>query len=352
MTWRDKLIDIQPYTAGEQPTRGDIIKLNSNENPFPPAPGVEAVIKNFPVDTLRKYPQIDGKDLRQAAADYYGLNPESVFTANGSDEVLALAFRGFFNSPKPILFPDITYSFYPVWCKYYGIIYERPPVDEGFRIHPEDYFRENGGIIIANPNAPTGIELTREQIIAIMDHNRDSVVIIDEAYVDFGGKSSIDLISRYDNLLIVQTFSKGRSLAGMRVGLAFGSPELISVLTAVKNSFNSYPLDSLAQAAAIASLADDVYFRKRVKQVITVRENTKAALERLGFLVTDSKANFLFAANEEVNAESLKTWLLGQDILIRHFDLPGINNHVRITIGTEAQMDSLIEKIEEYLLVK
>jgi histidinol-phosphate aminotransferase len=351
MTWRDKLVNLQPYTAGEQPSSGDVIKLNSNENPFPPAPGVETVIKNFPVEMLRKYPQIDGKDLRQAAADYYELSPESVFAANGSDEVLALVFRSFFNSAKPILFPDITYSFYPVWCKFYGIPYERPPVDEGLRINPEDYFRENGGIIIANPNAPTGIELSREQIIAIMEHNRDSVVIIDEAYVDFGGRSSIDLINCYDNLLIVQTFSKGRSLAGVRVGLAFGNPELISVLTAVKNSFNSYPLDSIAQAAAIASLADDVYFRKRVKQVMTVRENTKSALERLGFSITDSKANFLFAVNEDISAKSLQEWLKGQDILIRHFDLPRISNHVRITIGTEAHMDRLIEKIKEYLLL-
>ncbi|MDR0569771.1 MAG: histidinol-phosphate transaminase [Clostridiales Family XIII bacterium] len=347
--WRDCLIDIEPYVAGEQPTKPGVLKLNANENPYPPAPGVEDAVRGFSVASLRRYPQIDNDALRQAAAEYYGVAPGSVFAANGSDEALAFAFRAFFNSGRPVLFPDVTYSFYPVWCDFYGIPYERIPLDGEFRANPQDYARENGGVVLANPNAPTGIEMGREGLERLIEGNSGSVVIIDEAYADFGGMSAVGLTARHENLLVVRTFSKGRSLAGMRVGLAFGSQELVGALAAVKNSFNSYPLDSVAQAAAIASLADEAYFRERSAQVAATRERVKKELFGMGFRGTDSVANFLFVTHEGVSAKKLQDWLKERDILVRRFDLPRIGEYLRITVGTDEDMDVLLARIKAYL---
>ena len=348
-SWRENLIDIVPYTAGEQPKTDGVIKLNANENPYPPAPGVEAALRGFRADSLRKYPSSNSDDLCKITADYYNIDPRSVLVSNGSDEALALAFRGFFNSDKPVLFPDVTYSFYPVWCKLFSIPYKLINTDEQFKIHPEHYFIDNGGIIIANPNAPTGISLSRDQIEQLLDNNKESIVVVDEAYVDFGGDSVIDLINNYKTLLIIKTLSKSRSLAGLRVGFALGNPELISVLTAVKNSFNSYPVDSLAQLAAAAALSDETYFRKRIDQVAATRERCKRELESLGFYATDSRANFLFISHNTVEAEDIQLRLKERGILVRRFDAPRIANYLRVTVGTEPEMDELIRQIREFL---
>ncbi|MDR1136363.1 MAG: histidinol-phosphate transaminase [Clostridiales Family XIII bacterium] len=347
--WRDNLIKIEAYVAGEQPTGKDVIKLNANENPYPPAPGVETAIKGVSPEALRKYPQIDSGDLRQALADYHSLARESVFAGNGSDEVLAFAFRGFFNSDRPILFPEISYSFYPVWCNMFNIPCKRPPLAEGLRIDPQDYKKDNGGVVIANPNAPTGLSLEQREIEDILKANKASIVIIDEAYVDFGAFSSVGLTEKYDNLLVVQTFSKGRSLAGARIGAAFGNPELIRVLDAVKDSFNSYPLDSIASAIGIASLADEAYFKKRIRQIVAARERTRETLEKMGFYATDSKSNFLFVKHPTADAARLQAYLKENGVLVRRFDQRGIEQFLRITVGTEAQMDRLLGLVEEYM---
>jgi histidinol-phosphate aminotransferase len=327
----------------------DVIKLNANENPYPPAPGVEAAIRGVQAEALRKYPQIDSTDLRQALADYHGLASGSVFAGNGSDEVLAFAFRAFFNSSLPVLFPEITYSFYPVWCRVFGIPYRRVPLAEGFRIDVAGYAGGNGGVVIANPNAPTGLCLERGQIEGLLRANSGSVVIIDEAYIDFGGLSSAGLTERHENLLVTQTFSKGRSLAGLRIGAAFGSPELIRTLDAVKNSFNSYPIDSVAAAAGVASLSDEAYFKKRARQIAATRERAREALEGMGFYATKSEANFLFVSHPGVDAVALQAYLKENGVLVRHFSQRGIERFLRISVGTEVQMDRLLALIEKYL---
>jgi histidinol-phosphate aminotransferase len=347
--WRDNLIRIKPYKAGEQPKSGDVIKLNANENPYPPAPGVEAVLRGFGADGFRRYPQADGADLRRALAREYRLDSASVFVANGSDEALALAFRSFFNSNKPVLFPDITYSFYPVWCEFFEIPFRMVELDGDFRVRTEDYAAENGGVILANPNAPTGIALDVREIERLVSSNEDSVVIVDEAYIDFGARSAVGLLSKYENLLIVQTFSKGRALAGLRLGMAFGSPELIAVLDAVKNSFNSYPVDSLAAAAGVASLSDGAYFAARAAQVAATRERTAALLRDMGFFVTDSAANFLFVTHTDAPAAELLAYLKERGVLVRHFSLPRIDRYLRITVGTDAEMDLLLAAVSDFL---
>jgi histidinol-phosphate aminotransferase len=347
--WRENLIRIKPYKAGEQPKSGDVIKLNANENPYPPAPGVEAVLRGFSADGFRRYPQTDGTDLRRALAREHGLDPFSVFVANGSDEVLALAFRGFFNSNKPVLFPDITYSFYPVWCEFFEIPFRMVELDGELRVRPEDYAAENGGVVLANPNAPTGIALDLSEIERLVASNGDSVVIVDEAYIDFGARSAVKLLSKYENLLIAQTFSKGRALAGLRLGMAFGSPELISVLVAVKNSFNSYPVDSFAVAAGVASLADGAYFAARAAQVVATRERVAASLREMGFFMTDSAANFLFVTHPGAPAAELLAYLKERGILVRHFSLPRIDRYLRITVGTDAEMDRLLAVVSDFL---
>jgi histidinol-phosphate aminotransferase len=328
--WRDNFIRIKPYVAGERPETDGVVKLNANENPYPPAPGVEAVLRGADADGLRRYPPTDGGELRRALADDRGTDIASVFVANGSDEALALAFRAFFNSDKPVLFPSVTYSFYRVWCDLFGIPFRRVVTGADLRVRPEDYFSENGGVVIANPNAQTGVALGADEIERVVFSNADSVVIVDEAYVDFGARSVVGLISKYGNLLVTQTFSKGRALAGLRLGMAFGDPELISVLDAVKNSFNSYPVDSLAAAAGVASLADRPYFEARAAQVAATRERVAAALRGLGFSLTDSAANFLFMTHEDVDA-------------------PVTRRYLRVTVGTDAEMDAFTGVAEEFL---
>ncbi|MDR2132259.1 MAG: histidinol-phosphate transaminase [Clostridiales Family XIII bacterium] len=347
--WKENFIRVNPYKAGEQPKSGGAIKLNANENPYPPAPGVAALLRAVDADGLRRYPQADGADLCRALADAHGLDPSSVFVANGSDEVLALAFRAFFNSKKPVLFPDVTYSFYPVWCELFGISHLRIALDEDFRIRAEDYAGENGGVVIANPNAPTGIALPLSDIERIASSNAESVVIVDEAYVDFGARSAVELTARHENLLVTQTFSKGRALAGLRLGMAFGHADLIAVLGAVKNSFNSYPVDSVAAAAGVASIADEAYFAERRARVIATRERVAAALRDMGFSMTDSAANFLFVTHAKADASALFEYLKERGILVRHFALPRIERHLRVTVGTDEEMDRLLEAVSDFL---
>ena len=347
--WADKLRQVDPYVPGEQSKNKNIIKLNANENPYPPSPKVVEALKNFDADGLAKYPNSSAAPLVEALAKYYGVETNQIFTGNGSDDVIALSFMSFFNSEKPIFFPDITYSFYPVWCRLFNIPYETPAIDENFKINPQDYYKENGGVILPNPNAPTGISEGKEFIKDILDHNRDCIVIIDEAYVDFGGYSCVELLKEYDNLLIVQTFSKSRYLAGMRIGVAIGSAELIGVLNAIKNCYNSYTMDSVAIACGKATVEDDEYFRETLKKVISTRDRSTEEFKKLGFTVYPSHSNFIFVTKDDVNAKDLFEALKKDNIFIRYFNLPRINNHLRITIGTDEQMDILIEHVKKYL---
>ncbi len=338
----DKLRNILPYIPGEQPNADNVVKLNANENPYPPAPGVMEALRAFAPSKLALYPDAKGMALKKALATRAGVKPTQVFLGNGSDEVLALAFQAFFCSDKPILYPDITYSFYPVWCELFHVPYETVPLDGNFRIDPRGYDRTNGGVVIANPNAPTGIAEPLSFVEDILEHNRDCVVIIDEAYVDFGAESCVPLIERYENLLVVQTMSKSRSLAGMRIGYAFGSETLISTLEAVKNSYNSYTMDALALEAGVAAVADEDYFRETCDKVIGMREYFAKELAGLGFEVLPSKTNFLFVTHPKMSAQWMADALRGKLILVRYFNLPRINNYLRITIGPKKQMDTLL----------
>ncbi|MBR4555364.1 MAG: histidinol-phosphate transaminase [Ruminococcus sp.] len=347
--FQDKLINIEPYTAGEQPKSADIIKLNANENPYPPSPEVQKAISGFDAGALRLYPPMDAAPLRKAIAEYYGIGQDSVFAGNGSDDVLAAAFRAFFNSDKPLLYPDITYSFYPVWCELLKIPYETVPVDEGFNVHVEDFFRENGGVVLPNPNAPTTIGLGLDAIEELVKHNRNSIVIIDEAYADFSEVSCVPLIKKYDNLVITQTFSKSRSLAGMRVACAIADPYLIGYLDAVKDSYNSYPMDAVSILAGAAAISDREYFEQVRKKIIATRERVTVQLRELGFTVPDSSANFLFASHCERPAEEIFSYLREQGIYVRFFRKPRIDNYLRITIGTDQQMDKLISALRSFL---
>ena len=347
--WRNNLIKIEPYVAGEQPASADIIKLNANENPYPPSPSVEKILRNKNVSELKKYPEANALPLKKALAERYGLREENVFCGNGSDDVLATAFRAFFNSDKPILYPDITYSFYPVWCELLKIPYETKAVDENFRINVSDYYGENGGVVIPNPNAPTSIAEGRNFITDLLEHNRDSIVIIDEAYVDFSDYSCVELINKYDNLLVTQTFSKSRSLAGMRVGMAFGSEELIRYMGAVKDSYNSYPLDQLAIEIASASMKDEEYFRCVVERIKSTRNRTRDTLCGLGFNVPESSTNFLFASHPDYKAKDIFEYLRSKKIYVRFFDKPRINNYLRITIGTDEQMSLLCSELQKFI---
>ena len=347
--WEKNIRRVVPYTPGEQPNQQDMIKLNTNENPYPPAPGVAEALKNIETDALRLYPDPAAKDLVHAIAGEYGLSDEQVFVGVGSDDVLAMSFLTFFNSEKPILFPDITYSFYDVWADLFQIPYERPELDEHFHIKKEDYFRENGGIIFPNPNAPTGVSLPLDEIEEIISHNRDVIVIVDEAYVDFGTESALPLIDKYENLLVVQTFSKSRSMAGMRIGFAMGSPKLIAYLNDVKYSFNSYTMDRITIEAATAAIKDRAYFEETTAKVIKTREWTKKELKRLGFTFCDSKSNFIFAKPANVSATKLFEDLKADNIFVRHFSSPErINDYLRISIGTDEQMHTLIKFLENY----
>lgn len=347
--WQDKLRKVKPYVPGEQSKNKNIIKLNANENPYPPSPKVMEVLKNMDSKKFSMYPNAGGAPLVDALAKYYGVERDQIFTGNGSDDVLALSFMSFFNSEKPILFPDITYSFYPVWCQLFKTPYKTKAIDDNFMINPKDYYEENGGVILPNPNAPTGISEGKEFIKNILDHNRDCVVIIDEAYVDFGGYSCVELLKEYENLVIVQTFSKSRSMAGMRIGVAIGNKELIGVLNAVKNCYNSYTMDSVAIECGTASVEDDAYFRQTLNKVIATRDKSTRAFKELGFTVFPSHSNFIFVTKDDVDAKDLFETLKKENIFIRYFNLPRINNHLRITIGTDEQMDILIEHVKKYI---
>lgn len=340
--WSPFVKDLVPYVPGEQPKLSKLVKLNTNENPYGPSPQAIAAMRAEVGDELRLYPDPNGERLKQAVADYYGVQSNQVFVGNGSDEVLAHAFHGLFQHGRPLLFPDVTYSFYPVYCGLYGIAYETIALDEQFRIDVADYARPNGGIIFPNPNAPTGCLLPLDAIERLLQFNRDSVVLVDEAYVDFGGHSAIALIDRYPNLLVTQTLSKSRSLAGLRVGLAVGHPELIEALERIKNSFNSYPLDRIAIAGAAAAFEDRAYFEQTCQQVIASREQVVAAMTALGFEVLPSSANFIFARHPQHDAGGLAAGLREQGVIVRHFRQPRIEQFLRITIGTPEQNQALL----------
>ena len=344
-SWKDNLRTIDPYVPGEQPNIEGMIKLNTNENPYPPSPAVEKAMKEFDLDSLRLYPDPNSELLINAIAKRYEVNNDQVFVGVGSDDVLAIAFMTFFNSNKPILFPDITYSFYDVWAELFNIPYERPALDDNFNVRTEDYYKENGGVVIANPNAPTGIKQSEDMLRDIIEHNRDVVVIIDEAYVDFSGESALSLTKEYDNVLIVQTYSKSRSLAGMRIGYAMGNPELIKAMNDVRFSYNSYPMTRLSVAIGAAAIEDEEYFQKTNKMIIDTREWTKKKLTELGFSYGDSMTNFIFVTHRSVNANEIFTKLREKKIFVRHFNSPRIDNFLRISIGTQEEMEKLIEEL-------
>ena len=348
-TWEANIRKVVPYTPGEQPNQPDMIKLNTNENPYPPAPGVQRALAGFNPDTLRLYPEPTCKVLVDAIASYYGLGSDQVFVGVGSDDVLAMIFLTFFNSGKPVFFPDITYSFYDVWADMLRIPYETKALDDAFEIRVEDYYGENGGVIFPNPNAPTGILMPLDKIEDIIAHNRDVIVVVDEAYIDFGGVSALPLIEKYDNLLIVQTFSKSRSMAGMRIGYAMASPELIKYLNDVKYSFNSYTMDQTALDLGVASIEDQAYFEETLHKIIQTRERVKLRLTELGFTFRDSRSNFIFASHKSCPAEELFEKLKEKDIYVRYFNKPRIHNYLRITIGTDAEMDEFLSEVENYL---
>ncbi|TVP57378.1 MAG: histidinol-phosphate transaminase [Halomonadaceae bacterium] len=343
--WNDRVRGLTPYTPGEQPKLENLVKLNTNENPFGPSPQVIAAIKGVLDEGLRLYPDPDGQSLRRAIADWYQVTPQQVFLGNGSDEVLAHIFQGLFQTGQPVLFPDITYSFYPVYCGLYGLEAVTVPLDEGFRIDPAGFRQANGGVIFPNPNAPTGCLLPLAQVEEILQANPHRVVVVDEAYVDFGGESAIALVDRYDNLLVTQTLSKSRSLAGLRVGFAVGHEDLIAGLERVKNSFNSYPLDRLALAGAEAAFADGEYFQYTRNAVIAEREKLELGLQALGFNVLPSAANFLFVRHPEHDGAGLVQGLRQRGVIVRHFNKPRIDQYLRITVGTPEQNISLLDAL-------
>ena len=347
--WENNVRKVVPYTPGEQPNKPGMIKLNTNENPYPPSPKVIQSICDFNPDKLRLYPDPTAGVLVKALADRYQVKPSQVFVGFGSDDVLAMCFLTFFNSKKPILFPDITYSFYDVWADVFRIPYEDQPLDENLCIRKEDYYKENGGVIFPNPNAPTGVLLELSEIEDIVAHNSDVICIVDEAYIDFGGVSALPLIEKYDNLLVVQTFSKSRSMAGSRIGYVFGNERLIKYLNDVKYSFNSYTMDQLTLVTGAASLADEEYFQNTLDKIITTRERVKKELKELGFTMPDSKSNFLFISQPRVSAKELFTALREKNIYVRYFDKPRIDNMLRVTIGTDEEMDQFIAFLKEYL---
>lgn len=347
--WTENLRKIDPYVPGEQSRDKDIIKLNANENPYPPSPKAVEVIKNFNADRLRLYPDANALSLKQALADYYGVEVKNIFLGNGSDDVIAVAFQALFNSDLPIAYPDLTYSFYPVWCSLFNIPYKTYPVGDDFRINPRDYKEKNGGVVIPNPNAPTSIGEGTDFVEKIMEYNPDSVVIIDEAYVDFGGVSSVPLTKKYENLLVTGTFSKSRSLAGLRIGFAIGSERLVSVLEAVKNSYNSYTVDALSIEVGRASVLDDEYFKSTCNKIISTRNRLTEELRQMGFSVLDSSANFIFVTRDDLSMKDMFEYLKSKKIFIRYFSLPRIDNYVRISIGTDSETDALLKEIKEYI---
>jgi histidinol-phosphate aminotransferase len=348
--WSDIVHRLTPYVPGEQPQLAHPVKLNTNENPYPPSPRVvEAIRRELGEDgaSLRKYPDPTARALREAVAKHHGLRAEQVFAGNGSDEVLAHAFQALLKHDRPIRFPDITYSFYPVYAQLYGVEYETVALNSDFAVDVDDYRAPGGGVLLPNPNAPTGRALPLSEIEVLLKANPDAPVIIDEAYVDFGAESAVNLVDTYPNLLVVQTTSKARSLAGMRVGFAFGDAALIEALTRVKDSFNSYPLDRLAQVAGLASYEDQAWFEERCANVVASREKLSAQLQALGFDVVPSAANFVFARHPAHDAATLAAALRTREIFVRHFKLPRIDQHLRISIGTPAECDALVAALTE-----
>ncbi|MEM9603788.1 MAG: histidinol-phosphate transaminase [Pseudomonadota bacterium] len=342
--WSPDVHALRPYTPGEQPAVQDLIKLNTNESPYPPAPGVAAAIQAA-VDDLRLYPEPDSAALRSSLAQYHGVGDEQVFVGNGSDEVLAHAFRALFRHTQPLLYPDISYSFYPVYAGLFAVPTRTVPLDAELKIDPEGFAGDCGGVIFPNPNAPTGRLMPLDAVAAIAERNAHCAVIVDEAYIDFGGESAIVLLPQHPNVLVVRTFSKSRALAGMRVGYAVGSAELVDGLTRVKDSFNSYPLDRLAHAAAVASVADETYFQANCARVVRNRDQLVASLAGLGFETVPSAANFLFTRHPDHAGAALAAALRERHILVRHFDKPRIDDHLRISVGSGAECAALVEAL-------
>ncbi len=348
--WSKTVRDISPYTPGEQPKDKKYIKLNTNENPYPPSPKALEAINRATNNDLRLYPDPEASLLRATLADYYDVAQDEVFVGNGSDEILAFCFPAFFNAGDTISFPEITYSFYPVYSDLFGVKYETVALKEDFTVNIEGFHKNIKGILLANPNAPTGIAIDLMQIESLLQKHSDKLVIVDEAYVDFGAESAVSLVKDYENLLVVQTFSKSRSLAGLRIGYAFGNKGLIEGLNRVKNSFNSYTLDRVAQQAAIAAVNDDKYFKTACEKIIKTRNITTKKLVDLGFNVLPSKTNFLFVSHNKICAKELFLQLREDGILVRYFQIKGIDNFLRITIGTDEEMSVLLEKLSVYIV--
>ena len=349
-SWKESVRRVTPYTPGEQPKLNKVIKLNTNENPYPPSPKVSEAIASVSMDSLRKYPDPGCADLISAIADYHNVDTSNVFVGVGSDDVLAMSFLTFFNSDKPVLFPDITYSFYDVWADLFRIPYQQKPLDDDFKIQLSDYLAPCGGIVIPNPNAPTGVAEAVSFFEKIVAAHPECVVIIDEAYVDFGSESCLELIRKYDNVLVVRTYSKSRAMAGNRIGYAIGSTELIKYLSDCKFSFNSYTMDTITLAAGVASIKDDEYFKSRVSDVIATREWTKGKLTELGFTFPDSMSNFIFAKHESAEAVYLFEELKKRGIFVRHFSKPErIADYLRISIGTDEEMATFVDSVKEII---
>lgn len=349
MTWENNVRKVVPYVPGEQPRKKNMVKLNTNECPYPPAPGVEAALKAMNRDEFRLYPDPAAHALLDALSEYYGVDKEQIFVGVGSDDVLAMAFLTFFNSQKPILFPDVTYSFYDVWAELFRIPYQTCELDENWHIRLQDFKQENGGVIFPNPNAPTGLMESLETVEEIVKANPNVIVIVDEAYVDFGGVSALPLIEKYENLLVVQTFSKSRAMAGMRIGYAFGSKKLIQYLNDAKFSFNSYTMNRPSLVLGVESLKDREYFEATVQKIIATRERVKEQLKELGFTFPDSKANFIFASHETIPAKEIFEALKARDIYVRYWNKARIHNSLRISIGTDEEMDKLVAFLTEYI---
>lgn len=348
--WEDNVRRVVPYTPGEQPKMSNLIKINTNENPYPPSPRVQERLNTYRAEDFKKYPDPTCSKLVEALAKAYGRKPEETFVGVGSDDVIAMAFLTFFNSDKPILFPDITYSFYDVWANLFKIPFEQKKLNDDFSINVEDYMVPNGGIIIANPNAPTGLDLDTQSVEKIISANRDVVVMVDEAYVDFGGKSVLDLIDKYDNLLVVRTFSKSRSMAGLRIGYAFGCPKMIKYLQDVKYSFNSYTMNMPALELGSIAALDTQYFEETTARVIATREWFKKEMKDLGFSFADSHTNFIFAKYDgAMTRDEIAKALRERNIIVRCFNGERIKDYMRISIGTDEEMKIVVEKLKEIL---
>jgi len=349
MSYEDNIRKVDPYVPGEQPREIKMIKLNTNECPYPPAPGIKKILADFPYENMRLYPNPEVKPLVKEIADYYGLDEDQVFVGVGSDDVLATAFLTFFNSKKPILFPDITYAFYDVWANVYQIPFEMQPLDEKFNMRKEDYTKPNGGIVLANPNAPTGIAVDLSFIEDVLKANPEVIVIVDEAYIDFGATSALPLLAKYENLCVVQTFSKSRALAGCRVGYAMANAKLITYLNQVKFSINSYTINMPTLAIAPEAVRDDLYFKEITGKIVTTRERMKTEFKNMGFSFPDSMANFLFVKHDKIPADIIFQKLKDEKIYVRYFKKNGLSEYLRISVGTDQEIDRLIFALKKIL---